>query len=426
MKQLPKRILSIDVFRAITMLLMIFVNDAAGLREIPDWLGHTAAAVDGMGFSDVIFPAFLFIVGLSLPFAIQTRLEQGSFLNAISYILLRSVALIIMGYFHVNLENYNHELAPISYSIFTILMTFSFFLIWLDYPKSFAKTKKYAIKTIGIVMLLLLAYHYKGGNAQHVEGLKPHWWGILGLIGWAYLFAAITYLFICFGSRLRTARKITLFTSKENSKRTETQSDEREPRKVNEIPYDVLAAFLMFALVNIASHLGWLTLNLWIIGDASSITLMMGGVFVSIVYERLVATQKSKNLMVIFTAFGLCCLAFGHLIRPFAGGISKIYATPAWVFICLGISVLTFQLLVYIVDFHKKNAWFKWIDSAGTSTLTCYLMPYVIYSVFGLFNFEYPHYLNIGIWGLFRSMAFAFLVVQLVKLLEKQKIRLSI
>lgn len=62
----PTRLLSIDAFRAVTLLLMIFVNDFGTLREIPEWLGHAREEDDAMGFSDVIFPAFLFIVGLSM------------------------------------------------------------------------------------------------------------------------------------------------------------------------------------------------------------------------------------------------------------------------------------------------------------------------------------------------------------------------
>ena len=57
------RIHSIDVFRALTMLLMIFVNDLWTLKDIPEWLGHKPADVDGIGLADVVFPAFLFIVG---------------------------------------------------------------------------------------------------------------------------------------------------------------------------------------------------------------------------------------------------------------------------------------------------------------------------------------------------------------------------
>ena len=45
------RIATIDVFRAITMFLMLFVNDIPGLKQIPHWLLHAKAKEDMLGFS---------------------------------------------------------------------------------------------------------------------------------------------------------------------------------------------------------------------------------------------------------------------------------------------------------------------------------------------------------------------------------------
>ncbi|HIF84504.1 MAG TPA: DUF1624 domain-containing protein, partial [Flavobacteriaceae bacterium] len=59
------RFASIDILRAITMVLMIWVNDFWTLTNVPKWLKHANAVEDYLGFSDIIFPLFLFIVGLS-------------------------------------------------------------------------------------------------------------------------------------------------------------------------------------------------------------------------------------------------------------------------------------------------------------------------------------------------------------------------
>ena len=72
-----KRILSIDVFRGFTIFMMVFVNDLAGVGNIPDWMKHMPADADAMTFVDVVFPAFLFIVGMAIPFAVKNRLEKG-------------------------------------------------------------------------------------------------------------------------------------------------------------------------------------------------------------------------------------------------------------------------------------------------------------------------------------------------------------
>src|SRR5215216_3023200 len=71
------RVASIDIVRALTMVLMIFVNDLGSLKNIPTWLEHVKPGVDGIGLADVVFPAFLFIVGLSLPFAVDSRRKKG-------------------------------------------------------------------------------------------------------------------------------------------------------------------------------------------------------------------------------------------------------------------------------------------------------------------------------------------------------------
>lgn len=121
------RIASVDIFRALTMLLMIFVNDMAGLANIPGWMKHTAADVDGMGLSDVVFPAFLFIVGLSIPHALRACFAKGETKGRIAvHILLRSLALIIMGFFLVNLENIQPDGLVISKHVYAIFLILAF------------------------------------------------------------------------------------------------------------------------------------------------------------------------------------------------------------------------------------------------------------------------------------------------------------
>ena len=71
------RVLSIDVFRGIIIFTMVFVNELAGIADVPQWMKHLPANVDGMTFVDLVFPAFLFIVGMSIPFAIQARTNKG-------------------------------------------------------------------------------------------------------------------------------------------------------------------------------------------------------------------------------------------------------------------------------------------------------------------------------------------------------------
>ena len=70
------RILSIDVFRGVTMFLMLWVNDFWTLKDIPKWLKHAGPEDDYLGFSDIIFPWFLFVMGMSIPFSIENRTKM--------------------------------------------------------------------------------------------------------------------------------------------------------------------------------------------------------------------------------------------------------------------------------------------------------------------------------------------------------------
>src|SRR5215204_4690718 len=159
------RVTSIDILRALTMILMIFVNDLWSLRDIPAWLGHVERGVDGIGLADVVFPAFLFIVGLSLPFAIDNRRKKGDTQwQLVMHVLTRTVALLVMGLFLVNGETINAAAMGIPKWLWYPLCCLSFILIWNVYSKTAKKSLVYAAKAIGIITLITLAVVYRGGE----------------------------------------------------------------------------------------------------------------------------------------------------------------------------------------------------------------------------------------------------------------------
>jgi heparan-alpha-glucosaminide N-acetyltransferase len=392
MQNLPKRLLSIDMLRALTMFLMIFVNDASGVKHIPEWIDHAKGDADGMGFADTIFPAFLFILGLSLPFALNNRIKKGdSSSQILIYILTRSAALLIMGFYHVNIEDYKLTGALILRAAWVLIVTVAFFLIWLDYPETMAKVKKYTLMGSGLALLIAMAIVYRGTDEDgHAIGMHTSWWGILGIIGWSYLVCACVY----FAAK---GRLVVL-----------------------------VAALIVFVIINIAEHTGILPEKLWVIGDASAVTLTMGGIVVSRWYAEWVEDGKARLIPLFFIVTGALLIIAGLLIRPYADGISKIRSTPAWVFICSGITILMFQLFIYIVDMRGQKAFLKTIRPAGTSTLTCYLMPYFQVFLMELFHVKFPYFLRNGLPGLLRSIAVSFILIWLVGLMEKKRLRLKI
>ncbi len=70
------RVLSIDVLRGITIAFMILVNDAGDGKHVYTQLEH--AEWNGWTLTDLVFPTFLFIVGISIILSIHARLQKGA------------------------------------------------------------------------------------------------------------------------------------------------------------------------------------------------------------------------------------------------------------------------------------------------------------------------------------------------------------
>ena len=89
-----KRIISIDIFRGMTIVLMILVNNPGTWENIyppfrhADWHGCTP--------TDLVFPFFLFIVGTSIVLAYNSKKHNPSF-YLFKKIIIRSAKLIILG-----------------------------------------------------------------------------------------------------------------------------------------------------------------------------------------------------------------------------------------------------------------------------------------------------------------------------------------
>ncbi len=388
------RIASIDIFRALTMFLMIFVNDLWTLSDIPVWLLHTKAEADGMGLSDWVFPGFLFIVGLSIPFGINARKKKGdASMEILWHIVKRSFALLVMGFFMVNFENINNDLLPFSKYIWEIFMAMAIVLIWNIYPnnKAFKKIPGWVMQLIGIAILAYLSIVYKSGTEDNPTWLQTHWWGILGIIGWTYLLCSIIFLFV--GEK---------------------------------IIYAVIILLIFHALnaLDFIELLDWKTSIVLMVSPSFHVSVY-SGILASLLYLEFGQKGKTRLFIILILVIAIISITYGFVTRP-EWGISKIHATPSWTTICAGISFLVFAILYLIADVFNQTKWASFIGPAGTSTLTCYLIPYLFYPIMMLVGIFLPDNLKTGYIDIFKSLLFAYLIILITGFLGKIHIKLKV
>jgi predicted acyltransferase len=93
------RLLSLDVFRGLTILAMILVNNPGQWGEKYQYWPLDHAEWHGWTPTDLIFPFFLFIVGTSLAYSLR-RFRDGANLNSAVYlrIIRRTATLIFLGW----------------------------------------------------------------------------------------------------------------------------------------------------------------------------------------------------------------------------------------------------------------------------------------------------------------------------------------
>ena len=90
------RLLSLDLFRGVTLAFMILVNDAGDGAHAYAQLEH--AAWNGWTLTDLVFPSFLFIVGVAMVFAFEARRRHGDSTSVIlGHVLRRSFLILLIG-----------------------------------------------------------------------------------------------------------------------------------------------------------------------------------------------------------------------------------------------------------------------------------------------------------------------------------------
>jgi heparan-alpha-glucosaminide N-acetyltransferase len=394
------RVASIDIFRGLTMTLMIFVNELAEAKGLPWWNYHAPAKINIMTYVDMVFPAFLFILGMTIPIALEHRLRKNNSTPQLwLHIILRTVALVVLGLILANAEQGNRALMGIGPNVWTILGLVGAVFFWNVYPTSERyRTLLRVLRLFGLALIIVMFAIFRRTTAEgDTAWINTSYPEILGLLGYTYL--AVSFLYL-------TTRRWRLAS---------------------------FAWFLVLTALCVASTGKWvpfpggLPLYVWPFGNGAMASIAMAGVATSSIFVQTrgaqATTLRQKTISAIL--FGVAALLAGWLLTPL--GISKIRATPAWCLYSIGSSVLLFTLLYWVCDVKKSVAWARFSRPAGENTLLTYLLPDFYFFIVSACGFTYfTTHLSYGLPGVIRCIVFTALILALSALLTRWKLRLHI
>ena len=397
------RIVSIDIFRGLTMVVMIFVNKLAEVRGLPRWTYHMPANVDAMTYVDMVYPFFLFIVGLSLPLAIRQRLKKNPSMPALwLHVILRSFSLVVLGLILANAEKGDPVRMGMNAGVWAPLALTGGALLWNVYPGLDRRSPLVrSLRIIGLLLIVTMfaifrrtipAGHAAAGHTAWIDFSYPE---ILGLIGLTYFAVAVLYV---------------------------------PTRRWLWAPLAWFVALVAFNSVSAAKWLAFPTqwpLYVWPFGNGAMASIIVGGVVVSTIFLGAHAWQSHRQKTWLAVAFGFASLAAGWLLTPL--GISKIRATPTWCLYSVGAAALAFALLHYICDVKKKTGWAAFAHPAGANTLMTYLLPDYYEFILAATSFWYfDSHFNYGWPGVVKSIVFTAFILAVSSLLTRMKVRMQL
>lgn len=374
------RITSIDAIRGFIMMLMIFVNDLAIIKgnTVPNWMVHFSdrATGSGMTFVDLVLPAFIFIVGMSIPFSINTNRRKGkTTIQIFWHILIRTISLLFLGVMMTNGWPGSTLIGwspPTWETLMGICAILAFCQISPSYKRLQIRQKTIERITIlfhiiGFIGLIFLAFQFVGKTGAHIITLSPlhiytGWWGILGIIGWAYFIASLIYLIF---ENHRTALLgcmillLCLFAAAKS---------------------DTFSPSLIAFYVDIGATLG------------SQPAIAVAGMLLSTILVT--PNTSSPYQRIRFTVLFAIAMALGALLLNNLYGISKNQATPSWALWASAITALLWLFFYIICDVKSVGFISKPFALAGHNVLLAYLLSAIYFSFI----------INIGMGDWYRSI----------------------
>ncbi len=404
-----ERLACLDAFRGFDILVMIFVNYIAPMAAIPFLLRHARAEMDAYTITDVVFPGFLFIVGVAIPLSLGKRTAAGDPLGKVlGRIFIRWAGLLFLGVIEVNREQYSAADTGLPQAVWYLLAFLAVIVLWNTYPKTDDRGRRrlYLGLRLGaalilVVLVILFRGRTEGGS---LVWLQTSWWGILGLIGWAYLIGSLVFLTL---GRSRAA---------------------------------LMGVLALFVALNAGNHLGALKGLDSILGanqvamHTCHAAIVLAGIIVGTFFAGRAKNIGSRERAFFILPFGAGLYAAGLLLRPIQG-VSKIRATESYALVTAGVCAILFLGFYFLMDVLKVRRWAGFLQPVGRNPLLAYILPDILISVlviasailrFDVGKLLWPFAERGGVPGMLNALAVTGLILLLTALATRARIILKL
>lgn len=317
-EKISNRLISLDVFRGATIALMILVNNPGDWGNVYPPLLH--AKWNGCTPTDLVFPFFLFIVGVSVTLSLTKRKERGDDLfKLVLQIFRRSFLIFFIGVFLNAFPDFNLSEVRILGVLQRIALVYFFIsLIFL-----FTEWKTQVI----ISAILLLGY-----------------WALITLVPVP-------------GIGMPNISQPTIY----------------DPILQKEIAPNIVA-WLDNKLL--AGHL-WRSTKIWDPeGLLSTLPAIVTGLL-GVLLGKFLRTKLDEFNKIIWIFFTANILIFIGLLWDLVFPMNKSLWTSSYVLFTAGLALHFFAMCYWLIDVKKIDWWIKPFVVYGTNAITVYTLSWI-------------------------------------------------
>jgi heparan-alpha-glucosaminide N-acetyltransferase len=390
------RIGAIDILKGLIIISILFIN-VFYLNYLPLWPDNNQAPAIAVILAGIIFPALIFLIGMTIPFSITKKINEGLTIHEIlRHLFARSIILITVGVLMVNTSRVEPELTGLNKFLWSILLFAGIFLTWNKYPE---KENNFftvsGLRLLGLASLVFLVFRFRSGSLENNGSLIPGWWELAGLAGWGYLVAGLTYL--AFRNSLA----------------------------------GTIAVWILFLTLNILTRLGLTTFlepvqpYFGVVLNGYIPVIILTGQLAGIIMKKIPGTDMRKKVLSILIP-GIILILSGILLYKYYF-TEGIFNNPAWALISCGATATLFIIIFWLDEGIKVMNPAIMIKPAGENLFTIYIIQFLLFNIVWLtgtdiFFFVKPGAVFLNIAG---SAVWTLIVIGVSSLFMRFSIRLK-